>query len=184
MALNCGIGSGIGVNCDDLRKPGGLFREAWAFNLGDLTAPLPVEDETYVTNLPLSPYQSLYKFEGAKYSHEATWTEQTSDGGNKSYQQTVTLRLFNSTPADDAAIEDLGVAEVGIVVRTNAGEFLIYGAENGLSSDGSTGGSGRQSTDATTSTIILVGTERFLPKRLLIGGSATATLAYLQAATA
>jgi hypothetical protein len=50
------------------------------------------------------------------------------------------LRLFNSSPSDDAAIEDLGVAEVGVIVRTNAGEFLIYGAENGLTSNGSTGG--------------------------------------------
>ncbi|HEU5290541.1 MAG TPA: hypothetical protein VFU05_07875, partial [Cyclobacteriaceae bacterium] len=62
-------------------------------------------------------------------------------------------------------------------------EFLILGAENGLGSDGSTGGSGRQSIDSTTSQIILVGTERFLPKRLLIGGSAANTLAYLNAAT-
>jgi hypothetical protein len=60
---------------------------------------------------------------------------------------------------------------------------LIYGAENGLTSDGSTGGAGRQATDATTSSIVLVGTERFLPKRLLIGGSTTTTLAYLNAAT-
>jgi hypothetical protein len=172
MALNCGITNGVDVNCDDLRKPGGLSREAWVFNLSDLTAPLPVEDETYVTDLPFATYAGLYKFAGTKFSHEATWTEQTSDGGNKSYQQQVTLRLFNSSPSDDAAIEDLGVAEVGVIVRTNAGEFLIYGAENGLTSNGS------------TSQIILEGTERFLPKRLLIGGSASATLAYLNARTA
>lgn len=180
----CRLTSGVGISCDDLRKPGGLFREAWVFNIGDLTAPLPVSVEDYITNIPLSTYRYLYKFEGTKYSHEATWTEQTSDGGNKSYQQNVTLRLFNSNPTADAAIENLGVAEVGIIVKTNAGEYLIYGAENGLTSDGSTGGAGRAATDATTSTIVLVGTERFLPKRLLIGGSATITAAYLAAATA
>jgi hypothetical protein len=180
----CRLTAGIDVSCDSLRKPGGLFREAWAFNISDLTAPLPVTVEDYITNIPLSTYRTLYKFAGTKYSHEATWTEQTSDGGNKSYQQSVTLRLFNDTPTADAAIENLGVAEVGIIVKTNAGEFLIYGAENGLTSDGSTGGAGRQATDSTTSTIILVGTERFLPKRLLIGGSATTTQAYLTAATA
>lgn len=183
MPLNCLITAGIDVNCDDLRKPGGLYREAWAYNLSDLTAPLAVTLENYITNLPLTTYRGLYKFAGTKYSHEATWTEQTSDGGNKSYAQSVTLRLFNSNPTHDAAIEDLGVAEVGVIVRTNAGEFLIYGAENGLTSDGSTGGAGRTATDATTSSIVLVGTERFLPKRLLVGGSATTTLAYLNAAT-
>ncbi len=184
MPLNCGISAGIDVNCDDLRKPGGLSREVWAFNLSDLRTPIPVTAAAYVTDLEFNTYQSLYKFSATKYSHEATWTEQTSDGGNKSYQQQVTLRLFNSNPTDDAAIEDLGVAEIGLIVKTNSGEYLIYGAENGLTSDGSTGGAGRQAVDSTTSQIILVGTERFLPKRLLIAGSATATKAYIDAMTA
>lgn len=184
MPLNCRVVEGIDINCDDLRKPGGLYREAWVFNLTDLVAPLNVSVQDYITSLPLVTYRGLYKFAGAKNGHEATWAEQTSDGGNKSYQETVTLRLFNSTPAHDASIENLGVAEVGVITKSNAGEFLIWGAENGLTSDGSTGGSGRQMTDATTSQIVLVGTERFLPKRLLIGGSAANTLAYLNAATA
>jgi hypothetical protein len=183
MPLNCGIEGGIDVNCDDLRKPGGLSREAWGFNLSDLTAPLPVELAAYVTNIPLATYRGLYKFAGTKFSHEFTWTEQTSDGGNKSYQQSLTLRLFNSNPTDDSVIEDLSVADTVFVVRTNAGEFLILGAENGLTSEGSTGGAGRQAVDATTSQIVLIGTERFLPKRLLIGGSAAATLQYLNSAT-
>lgn len=184
MPATCRIGSGIGVNCDALRKPGGVKRDVYGFNISDLSAPLDVDSDGYITNLPLAIYQSLYKFEGAKYSHEATWTEQTSDGGNKSYQQSVTLRLFNSTPTDDAVIEDLGVSDTAFIIPTNAGEFLIYGAENGLSSDGSTGGAGRQATDPTTSQVVLVGTERFLPKRLLIGGSVQATQAYLDAASA
>lgn len=183
MPLECGIGAGIDVNCDALRKPGGLYREVWVFNLGDLSAPLPVENANYITDLPFSTYLGLYKFSSTKFAHEATWTEQTGDGGNKSYQQSVTLRLFNSNPTEDAVIEDLGVAEVGVIARTNSGEFLIWGAENGLTSDGSTGGTGRQSTDPTTSQIVLIGTERFLPKRLLIGGSNTNTLAYLNART-
>lgn len=181
--MSCLIGSGIGITCDDLRKPGGLSRDAWGFNLTDLRDPLPVTSASYVTDLPLTTYRGLYKFSGSKYSHEFTWTEQKSDGGNVSYQQSLTLRLVNSNPTDDATIEDLGVAETGWIVKTNSGEFLILGAENGLSSEGSTGGTGRQAVDATTSQIVLIGTERFLPKRLLIGGSAANTLAYLNAAT-
>lgn len=184
MPIQCGITAGIDANCDSLRKPGGLFREAWGFNLSDLRVPIDVTLAEYVTSLEFNTYRSLFKFVGTKYSHEANWTENTSDGGNKSYTQTVTLRLFNSTPTDDATIEDLGVSEVGILVKTNAGEFLIYGAENGLTSNGSSGGAGRQAVDATTSQIVLIGTERFLPKRLLISGSAAATLAYVNALTA
>lgn len=182
MGALCLFNGGMTVTCDNLRKPGGLAREAWAFNLSDLRQPLPVTLASYVTDIPLTTYRGLYKFESTKYSFEYTWTEQTSDGGNKSYNISTTLRLFNSTPTDDAVIEDLGVADSVFIVKTNAGEFFILGAENGLSSDGSTGGSGRQATDASTSQIILVGTERFLPKRLLIGGSVANTLAYLNAA--
>ncbi len=184
MPLDCGIGAGIDVNCDDLRKPGGLSKDAWAFNLSALRTQIPVEAAGYVTNLDFNTYASLYKLSSTKYSYDAGWAEQTSDGGNKSYLQTINLRLFNSDPTDDATIEDLGVAEVGLIVKSNAGEYLIYGAENGLTSNGSTGGSGRQATDPTTSNIVLQGTERFLPKRLLIGGSNAATKAYIDAMTA
>lgn len=184
MPLNCGIVAGMDITCDDLRKPGGLFKDVWVFNIDDLRLPIAVGTDSYLTSLELDTYRLLYKFSSTKYSHEATWTEQTGEGGNKSYRQQVTLRLFNSNPTDDAVIEDLGVSNVGVIVKTNAGEFLIYGAETGLTSDGSTGGSGRNGTDTTTSSIVLVGDERFLPKRLLIGGSAANTQIAIDAMTA
>lgn len=185
MSLECGISAGIGINCDDLRKPGGLGRSVWLINKADLRNQLPVTSSSYITDIPLTTYQTAYKFEGAKFSHEATWAEQTGDGGNKSYSNTVTLRVINSNPTDDAVLESLSVAEVIAIVQTNAGEFLIYGAENGLSSsDGTTGGAGRQSTDTTATTVVLTGVERYLPKRLLIGGSAQNTQNYLDAITA
>lgn len=180
---NCLFNTGIGVTCDQLRKPGGLLKDVWGFNLSDLVTPLPVDLAQYITTIPLATYRGLYKFSSTKFSHDFTWTEQKGDGGNVSYIQTLNLRLFNSTPTDDAAIEDLQLADSVWIVKTNAGEFLILGAENGLGSEGSTGGSGRQSIDSSTSQLTLVGTERFLPKRLLIGGSAANTLAYLNAAT-
>lgn len=183
MALNCGISAGIDLNCDDLRKPGGINRDAWAFNKSDLRVPIDVTIADYVKDLEFNTYKSLYKLSGTKFSHEAKWTENTSDGGSKSYGQEVDLRLFNSNPTDDAVIEDLGVAEVCIITKTNSGEFLIWGAENGLTSDGSSGGTGRQATDATTTQLVLKGVERFLPKRLLIGGSNAATQAYIDAMT-
>lgn len=181
--LNCGISDGMGIDCEDLRKPGGLYRAAWVFNLSDLRTPIDVTIADYVTNLNFSTYRSLYLFESAKFSHEGTWQQQNGDGGNISYLQTVILRLANNNPAADKVIEDASVAELGVIVKTNAGEFLIFGAENGLSAGpATTGGTGRQSTDSTFTQLNLVGTERYLPKRLLIGGSATTTQLYLDAA--
>ena len=183
--LNCGITDGMGIDCEDLRKPGGVYRASWVFNLSDLLTPIDVTLATYITNLNFATYASLYLFESAKFSHEGTWQEQVGDGGNISFLQTVILRLANNNPTADKVIEDASVAELGVILKTNAGEFLIYGAENGLSAGpATTGGTGRQSTDSTFTQLNLVGTERYLPKRLLIGGSATTTQAYLDAATA
>lgn len=184
MALDCGITDGIGIDCEDLRKPGGYYRAVWAFNLASLRIPIDVSLAAYVTSLEFLTYLSLYKFESTKFSHEAVWAQQNGDGGNVSYLQTVTLRLPNSNPAADKVIEDASVSELGIITRSNAGEYQIWGAENGLSSgDGTTGGNGRQSTDSTFTQLVLTGVERYLPKRLLIGGTDAATMAALDAMT-
>lgn len=184
MPLGCGISDGFDINCQDLRKPGGLYRIAWVFNLQDLRVPINVELADYITTLEFVTYMSLYKFESTKFAHEALWTQQVSDGGNISYLQTVTLRLPNFSPATDKVIEDASVSDLGVITRSNAGEYQIWGAENGISSsDQTTGGTGRQSTDSSFTTLVLTGTERFLPKRLLVGGTDAQTLAYLQAAT-
>lgn len=185
MALDCGIADGIDINCEDLRKPGGLFRTVWVFNLAALRIAIDASFAGYITDLEFQTYLSLYAFSSVKFSHEAVWAQQSGDGGNVSYSQTVTIRVPTSNPAADRVFEDASVSELGVITRSNAGEYLIWGAENGLSAgDGTTGGPGRQATDSTFSTLVLTGVERFLPKRLLIGGSDAATLAYLQAMTA
>lgn len=185
LAIACGISDNIDITCDALRKPGGLFKTVWVYNLDDLRVPIDVTLAEYITTLEFITYRSLYRFDSVKYAHEAVWTQQEGDGGNISYLQTVTLRLANSDPAADKVIEDATVSSLGVVTRSNAGEFLIWGAENGLSSgDGTTGGTGRQATDSTFTTLVLIGTERFLPKRLLVGGTPANTLAFLTAATA
>jgi hypothetical protein len=181
MALDCGISNGFDISCEDLKKPGGVFRKVWVFNLGDLRIPIDVTLEAYITDLEFNTYQSLYAFESVKFSHDATWQQQNGDGGNVSYIQTVNLRLANNSPTTDRVIEDASVAELVVITKSNAGEFQIWGAENGLSSDpATTGGTGRQSTDSTFTQLTLVGTERYLPKRLL-RGTPSATQAYLEA---
>lgn len=180
----CGIGAGIGIDCADLRKPGGYYRIVWVLNKEDFRIPIDVTIADYVTSLELNTYRGLYKFESTKYSHEAVWTQQTGDGGNISYLQTVTLRLPNSNPASDKVIEDASVAELVVITKSNANEIQIWGAENGLSSgDGTTGGNGRQATDSTFTTLVLTGSETYLPKRLLIGGTVPNTLVALEAMT-
>jgi len=181
MPLDCGISSGFDIDCTDLKKPGGVFRKVWVFNLGDLRLPIDVTLATYLTDLEFNTYQSLYAFESVKFSHDATWVQQNGDGGNVSYLITVNLRLANNNPTTDKVIEDASVAELVVITKSNAGEFQIWGAGNGLSAGpATTGGTGRQSTDSTFTQLTLVGVESYLPKRLL-RGTAAATQSYLEA---
>lgn len=179
---NCKITSGISVSCDDLRRVGGVAKRLWVGNLEDLASPIPT-GSNYVTNIELTTYQSLYKFESAKFSHEASYQAVKSDGGNVAINQTVIMRLFNNDPTDDAVIEDLLTSDVFVVVQTNNDEFFIYGAGAGLGLSDATGGTGRQLADSTVTTLTLTGSEKELPKRFLRTDVNT-TIDYLDARVA
>lgn len=179
---NCRVTSGISVSCEDLRRVGGLAKRVWVGNLDDLTNPLPT-GSSYITNLELDTYQSLYSFESTKFSHEANFQATKSDGGNVIINQTVILRLFNNDPTDDGIIEDLLTSDVFVIVQTNNNEFFIYGAGSGLGLTDGTGGTGRQLGDSTVTQLTLTGAEKELPKRFL-RTDVTTTLAYLEARTA
>jgi len=179
---NCSITSGISISCDDLRRVGGLAKSVWVGNLDDLNGAIPT-GTAYVTNLELDSYRLLYKFESTKFSHEATWQATKSDGGNVLINQTVILRVLNTTPTYDAVVEDLLTSDVFVIVLTNNSESLIYGAANGLGLTDGAGGSGRQLGDSVVSQLTLTGAEKELPKRFLRTDYAT-SLAYLDARTA
>lgn len=179
---NCSITSGISVSCDDLRRVGGVAKAVYVGNIDDLADPIPT-GSSYVTNLELSTYQALYKFESSKFSHEASYQAVKSDGGNVAINQTVILRLFNNDPTDDSVIEDLLTSDVFVIVRTNNDEFFIYGAGSGLGLSDATGGTGRQLSDSTVSQLTLTGSEKELPKRFLRTNVQT-TIDYLDARTA
>lgn len=184
MSLNCGISAGLGVDCSDLRKPGGLAKRLWLFNIDDLRVRLNTWQTGYVTDLEFTSYRGLYEIESAKFSHEATWTLQKGEGGNVLFQHQVIIRAFNNDPTDDALIQDLTVADVGAIVETNNGELLIFGGASGLSAaDPTSGSTGRQIADNTATQITLVGVDKYLPKRFLRGGSFDTSLAFLNALT-
>ena len=75
------------------------------------------------------------------------------------------------------------MAEVGAVVQTNNNEFIILGAQNGLSSTESQLKSGKKSGDSSSSTITLTGNEQSVYKRFLKTDVNT-TLSILNAMTA
>lgn len=182
--MACSISTGLTITCDSLKRVGGLNKDLWLFNLSDLATPIVAVTDGYVTNVPLSTYRTLYKIQGTKFAHSFEINEQRSDEGLVQWEHKLMLKVMNSNPTDDALLEDLTVGEFGGIVRTNNNEFLILGAQNGMTSTEAKLQSGQKSGDSSASTITLTGNEQSVYKRLLIGGSVNNTIAYLNAATA
>ena len=179
----CGITSGLGITCDALKRVGGLNKRVWLFNISALASPIVALTDGFVTNIPLTTYQTLYSIDGTKFAHSFEVNEQRSDEGNVQWEHKLMLKVINITPTADAILEDLTVSEVGAIVQTNNLEFLILGAQNGLTCTEQKLISGQKSGDSSSSSLTLTGSEQSIYKRLL-RTDANTTLAYLNAMTA
>lgn len=179
----CGITAGISITCDALKRVGGINKRVWLFNISALSTPIVALTDGFVTNIPLTTYQTLYSIDGTKFAHSFEINEVRSDEGNVQWEHKLMLRVLNITPTTDAILEDLTVSEVGAIVQTNNLEFLILGGQNGLTSTEAKLKSGQKSGDSSSSEMTLSGYEQSIYKRLLRVDTNT-TLAYLNAMTA
>lgn len=173
----CGIASGITASCSDLRRVGGVNKRAWLFNIDGVS--YTTDSEGYITAITFPTYEGLYTFESQKKSHSGGYTLVNQAGGNKFFQHDAIMKLFATTPADDEVIEDLTTAQVGLILQTNNGEFILYGKDNGMDMSAATQNSGTESASDTTDTLTFMGEERDKPKRVFTV-SAAATLALLE----
>lgn len=178
--MACEISTGLTINCDVLKRAGGLFKRFWLGNISGLATPISALTDGYVTNIPLTTYQTLYKVEGTKFSHSYEINEIRSDEGLVQFEHKLMPKIFNTTPAADQFLEDLTTSEVFAVVQTNNLEFLILGAQNGLTATEMQLASGQKSGDSSATTLTLTGQEQSIYKRLLRTDVNT-TLAYLNA---
>lgn len=185
--MSCTISSGVGINCNDLKRVAGLNKRLWIFNMEDLRTPIDVTQST-ITNINLNAYALLYKFEGQKFAHSAGVKLVRTDSGNISFEHSVNLKVNNTTSSEDAVIEALATAEVGAIVQSNNNEFFIFGAGNGLTMMEMEDNTGQKQGDEEVTVIKLVGTETTLAKRFARpagaqGSILNETLFYLNALT-
>lgn len=185
--MACTISSGVGIACADLKRVGGVNKRIWLYNLDDLRTGIDVT-QSFVSTLNLITYATLYKFEGAKYSHSAVSKLVRTDAGNVSWSHEVNLKINNTTYQEDAVLEALAVAETGAIVQTNNNEFFIYGAQNGLTCTEAEDPTGVKLGDDESTTVKLMGSEPTMPKRLIIaagtsGNITQQTLFYLNSIT-
>lgn len=176
---NCRVTGAISANCDALRRVGGVNKRFWVFNTSDTT--FTADGSGYLNSIAFaSVYGGLYEFEGKKKSHSGGWALVKQSGGNTFFQHDVIAKLISTTPADDEIIEELTVADVGIILETNNNEFIVYGKDNGLEMTAGSQNSGQESASDITDTLTFTGEERYKPKRFLVTDYTT-TLAYLDA---
>lgn len=174
---NCNISAGIGVDCSDLRRVGGVKKRVWIYNTDGVTYTTNVSG--YITAISFPTYEGLYAFEGKKNSHSAGESLVNQEGANKFFQHDLVLKLFLTNPTDQEVVENLAVASVCAIVETNNGEFVLYGKDNGLDLTAMTQNSGQAGASDTTATLTFAGAETSLPKFVLSTDYET-TLALLE----
>ncbi len=108
----CGISGGMSATCSDLRRVGGVNKRAWVFNIDAVT--YTTDGDGYITAITFPSYEGLRIFESQKKSHSGGYALVNQAGGNKFFQHDVIMKLFATTPADDAVIEELTTAQVGV----------------------------------------------------------------------
>ena len=177
--MSCGINSGLSITCQNLKKVGGVKKAAYLFNIDDLVE-YTIDGQGYITALTFAQYKGLYKFQARKQSHSGGYTAVIQDpGGNKFFQHDVTLKAFCETPADDEVLEDLLVSEVGVILETNNGEFILYGAYNGMEQTAGVQNTGTAPASDIADNLTLTGFEEGKPKRVL-ETDGPSTKAYLE----
>ena len=178
---DCGILNGVGIDCTDLKKVGGVKKTLFVGNIGDLTtSPYTIDGDGYVTAINFNTYAGLYEFTGRKASHSfGSEGSKQSPGGNSFWTQTANIKLFPSTPTDDDTIEDLFVSETFAIFEDNNQQFFLLGAYNGLDGTTDTFNTGQEAASDIGNTFVLTGEETKKWLRVNLGTYAS-TLAYLE----
>ena len=180
----CAITSGIGINCETLRKIGGVNKLAYVFNITDLEDSKYNNTNEYVSAINFDTYKGLYSITSKKKSHSGGYTLVKQDpGGNVYFQHDVILKMFPEDPDEDLTIENMVVGEVGIILETNNQEFILYGAQNGMEVTEATQNTGQEPASDVADTLTFQGEEKAKPLRISVGGTGAdyaATKAYLE----
>ena len=178
--MGCAITDGVGITCDALRRVGGVNKRAYLFNF-DEKGSITTDVNGYVTAITFDPsYTGLYKFTSRKQAHSGGFAAQVqSPGGNKFYNHDVILKLFPEDPTEDAVLEALLVASVGVILEDNNQQFFLYGNENGLDQIDGTQNTGQEQASDVAYSLTFQGQEPELPKRILVTDYA-ATKLYLE----
>jgi len=171
--MACGVADGIAIVCVDIRRVGGVNKNAYVTNRSDITS-YTIDASGYITNIVFVAYKGLFKFESKKQAHSGGHASQSQDpGGNKFYQHDVIMKLFAATPADDQVLEDLLVADTVVILETNNKQFKIFGKDNGMEVTTDVQNTGQADASDVADVITMIGAEQKRPSEILNTNFAT-----------
>lgn len=183
MASCIDLTAGLDPSCAALNKVGGVNKRVWIGQLSQLNS-YATDINGYVSGITLATYETLFKFIGKTYKNSGAYEGTIGENVN-TFNQSVTLELYHSTPADREAIESLYNADdVFVFVETNAGQIELFGIEQGLNASALSGGTGTALQDKTSTTLTLSGEQTSMPKIFLNGGTLAASISYLNGISA
>lgn len=177
----CKVTAGFANVCADLLKVSGLGKRFWIGYKADLDTQIAITQAADINAIDFASYGVLYAFEGSKFAHDYTWELAVATGGNKSFNQTLNIKLSASSTAEDVILQQLLMGDdIFAIVEDLNREFFIMGAGNGMISNAATGGSGgKENGGDSSSSITLIANEKTIPLRFQLGGGYDASLAYL-----
>lgn len=178
--MSCKVSQGTGFDCTDLKKVGGNQPDFYVGYLSELDTAFNLNQTADIGSIDFGPYGGLRKFTGNKFSHTGGAELVVAGGGNKSYRQSVVVKLLSDSTADDLTLQTLSLGnDIFIIMEDNNRVFRIYGAGNGLSAEADVFNTGQTGDSDITNTITLTGQELTYPLRFRLGSGYQGTKDYL-----
>lgn len=156
--------SGLNVNCDDIKKIGGVQGDFWALNLkNDLGEKLQyTEDPTgkIITDIIVQSGSQAYLVEGEKYAHSWGHNRVKTELA-KHYAQVVAIRQLAGNEDFLVWFDEFFTASgLVFIFETNEKRFVVLGQNNGLTGiEGDSFDSGTAADSDVTTTIDFTGEE-------------------------
>ena len=179
--MACKASAGLTFTCEDLLSVGGVSPVLWFGYLSELDTQFSLTQAADISQMDFGSYGGLRRLEGNKFSHSAGYTLVEAAGGNKSYTQSVTIKVVSNSTADDLTLHNMSLGnDLFFVVQDSNRVFKLYGAGQGLKATANTQNTGQTGDSDTTNQLTFEGQELTLPLRFALGGGYQATLDYIE----
>lgn len=169
----------IGMCCN-ASSVGGVNKRLWVTQISQIYS-FTFDSNGYLDSLVLKPYQTLSRLVGQKFSHSGSCDLQVDEDGDAPfYSQTVSLKLYPTTPIQETKLQTIASAKrLVFFLETESGKIKIYGLNYGLECNSMSDNTGVNLSDDNGVSISFSGNDLARPHFMLINASLNDTINYL-----